>query len=63
LAAGGGGSGFDTDLIEAEDGPPADNSLTSKHGPQMRAVEEAIRDYVGAVRDQFQVPGLSVAAE
>jgi dTDP-4-dehydrorhamnose reductase len=56
-------AGLDVGLIEADEGPPADNSLASKHGAQMRAVEEAIRDYVAAVRDQFQVPGLSVAAE
>ncbi len=56
-------AGFDTGMIEAEDGAPADTSLASKHGAQMRAVEEAIRDYVAAVREQFQAPGLSVAAE
>jgi dTDP-4-dehydrorhamnose reductase len=56
-------AGFDTALIEAEEGLPTDNSLGSKHGAQMRAVDEAIRDYVAAVRDQFQAPAMSVAAE
>jgi dTDP-4-dehydrorhamnose reductase len=56
-------AGFDPAPIEAEDGPPADNSLSSKHGPQVRGIDEAIRDYVAAVRDEFQAPALSVAAE
>ncbi|HZG47776.1 MAG TPA: family 1 glycosylhydrolase [Allosphingosinicella sp.] len=56
-------AGFDPAGIKAEDGPPADNSLASKHGAQIRAVDEAIRDYVAAVRDQFQAPALAVAAE
>jgi hypothetical protein len=29
----------------------------------VRGVDEAIRDHVAAVRDQFQAPALSVAAE
>jgi dTDP-4-dehydrorhamnose reductase len=56
-------AGLDPSLIEAEDGPPADNSLGSKHGAQVRGVDEAIRDYVAAVRDQFEAPAMSVAAE
>jgi dTDP-4-dehydrorhamnose reductase len=56
-------AGFDPAGIKAEEGPPADNSLSSKHGAQIRAVDEAIRDYVAAVRDRFQAPALAVAAE
>jgi dTDP-4-dehydrorhamnose reductase len=56
-------AGFDTSLIEAEDGAPADTSLASKHGAQMRPVEGAITDFVAAVRDQFKAPAMSVAAE
>jgi len=56
-------AGFDATLIEPEDGPGADNSLATKYGAQLRSVEEAIADYVNAVRDQFQAPAMSVAAE
>jgi dTDP-4-dehydrorhamnose reductase len=56
-------AGFDTGLIQAEDGPPADNSLASRHGAQLRPVEGAITDFVNAVRDQFRAPAMSVAAE
>lgn len=56
-------AGFDPDLVEAEDGQPSDNSLTSRHGAQLRRVDAAIGDFVTAVRDQFTVPALSVAAE
>jgi dTDP-4-dehydrorhamnose reductase len=56
-------AGFDPASIEAEDGPAADNSLGSRHGAQLRPVEDAIADFVNAVRDQFKAPAMSVAAE
>ena len=56
-------AGFAPELIVPEDGPHTDTSLDSRHGAQLRSVEEAIRDYVGAVRDQLAPPTLSVAAE
>jgi len=56
-------AGFDPALIEAEDGAAADNSLVSLHGAQLRSVDEAIRDFVEAVRDRFAAPALGVAAE
>ena len=56
-------AGYDPALVEGEDGAPADNSLASRHGPQLRPVDEAIRDFVGAVREQFATPPLQVAAE
>jgi dTDP-4-dehydrorhamnose reductase len=56
-------AGYDPALVEAEDGAPADNSLASRHGAQLRPVEDAIRDFVGAVRAQFAEPPMQVAAE
>jgi dTDP-4-dehydrorhamnose reductase len=56
-------AGFDASLIEAEEGPASDTSLATKHGAQLRPVDEAIRDFVAAVRDQFAAPALGVAAE
>jgi dTDP-4-dehydrorhamnose reductase len=56
-------AGFNPALIDHEDGVPADNSLSSRHGHQLRPVEEAIADYARAVRDEFAATGLAVAAE
>jgi dTDP-4-dehydrorhamnose reductase len=58
-----GEAGFDPALVEAEDGPVADNSLASRHGAQLRPVEDAVTHFVNAVRDQFKAPAMSVAAE
>jgi len=56
-------AGFDSALVAPEDGPPADTSLVSIHGAQLRPVDEAIRDFVDAIRDRFAAPAMGVAAE
>lgn len=62
-------AGFDASLIEAEDGPMTDTSLASRHGAHLRPIDEAIGDFVRAVRGEFAaaapepVMTMQVAAE
>jgi dTDP-4-dehydrorhamnose reductase len=55
-------AGCNPALIDPEDGAPADNSLSSRHGHQLRPVEEAIADYARVMRDALRSATL-VAAE
>lgn len=56
-------AGFDPTLVEPEDGPPADTSLASRHGALLRPVDQAIDDYVAAVREALAPAAFGVAAE